>query len=51
MILLARHAPDGDAPARLLTSQQAAAEIVRAFVGDPSFLDTLPDADPQPDTA
>jgi hypothetical protein len=51
MILLVRHAPDGDAPARLLTSHHAAAEIVRAFGGDPSFLTTLPTSNQQPDSA
>jgi hypothetical protein len=30
---------------------RAEEHIVRAFGGDPGFLDIIPDADPQPDTA
>jgi hypothetical protein len=42
MILLVRHASDHGAPVHLLDSDQAAADILRAFGGDPGLLDTPP---------
>ena len=52
MIPLVKHTLAGDeAPIQFLRSHEAAADILRAFGADPSFLDTIPDADPQPDTA
>jgi hypothetical protein len=51
MIPLVKHTlAGGEAPAHLLTSDKAAADILRAFGGDPGFLGTDPDADPQPDS-
>jgi hypothetical protein len=50
MIPLVRHAADEGAQVHLLRSHEAAADILRAFGGDPRFLDTIPDADPQPNT-
>ena len=35
----------------VLDSHQAAVDIVRAFGGDPGFLDITPDRNPEPDTA
>jgi hypothetical protein len=51
MIPLAKHAAGDDASVHFLRTHQAAADILRAFGGDPGFLETTPDADPQPDTA
>ena len=34
----------------VLDSREAAADLLRAFGGDPASLDTISDADPQPDT-
>jgi len=43
MILLVKHTLGGDeAPAHFLTSHEAAADILRAFGGDPRILDTEP---------
>lgn len=51
MIPLVKHTlAGGEAPAQLLTSDKAAAEILRAFGGDPGFLGSDPDANPQPHT-
>jgi hypothetical protein len=50
MIPLVQHAADDGAPVHILSSHDAAADILRAFGGDPRFLDPIPDADPQPDT-
>jgi hypothetical protein len=51
MILLVKHTlAGGEAPAHLLTSDKAAADLLRAFGGDPGFLGPDPDADPQPDS-
>ena len=51
MLLLVRHSLAGsEAPAHFLSSDEAAADILRAFGGDPGVLDTDPDADPQPST-
>jgi DNA-binding Lrp family transcriptional regulator len=51
MILLVKHTLTGDeAPVRFLHSHEAAADILRAFGGNPDYLDTIPDTDPQPDT-
>jgi hypothetical protein len=51
MILLVKHTPaGGEAPAHILHSDKAAADILRAFGGDPGFLGTDPDADPEPNT-
>jgi hypothetical protein len=47
LILLVRHAAVRGSPVHLLDSHQAAVDIVRAFGGDPGFLDTTP----EPDTA
>ncbi len=49
MIPLVKHA--AGASVHFLRSREAAADMLRAFGGDPGFLDTIPDADPQPDTA
>jgi len=52
MILLVKHTLAGDeAPVHFLDSHEAAADILRAFGGDPGYLDTIRDAEPQPDTA
>jgi hypothetical protein len=48
MIPLVRHDADDGAQVHLLSSHEAAADILRAFGGDPRILDTVPDADPQP---
>ncbi len=51
MLLLVRHTLAGsEAPAHFLSSDKAAADILRAFGGDPGLLDTDPDADLQPST-
>ena len=51
MLLLVRHSLAGsEAPAHFLTSDEAAADILRAFGGDPGVLDTDPEADLQPST-
>jgi len=51
MLLLVKHAPAGGAaPVHLLPSHKAAADILRAFGGDPGFLGSDPDAGPQPQT-
>jgi hypothetical protein len=49
MIPLVRHDADDGAPVHFLHSHEAAADILRAFGGDPSFLDTI-SADPKPNT-
>jgi hypothetical protein len=49
MIPLVRHDADNGAPVHFLHSHEAAADILRAFGGDPSFLDTI-SADPKPNT-
>jgi hypothetical protein len=51
MIPLVRHAVDDGAQVHILSSHEAAADILRAFGGDPRFLDTIHDADPQANTA
>jgi hypothetical protein len=51
LILLVKHTLVGDEDqAHFLTSHEAAADILRAFGGDPRILDPIPDADPQPNT-
>jgi len=51
LILLVKHTLVGDeAQTHFLTSHEAAADILRAFGGDPRILDPIPDADPQPNT-
>ncbi len=50
MIPLVRHAADDGAEVHLLSSHEAAVDLLRAFGGDPRILDTIPDADPQPNT-
>jgi hypothetical protein len=49
MIPLVRHAADDDAQVHFVHSHEAAADILRAFGGDPHFLDII-SADPQPKT-
>jgi hypothetical protein len=51
MIPLVRHAADDGAQVHILSSREAAADILRAFGGDPRFLDTIHDADPQANSA
>jgi hypothetical protein len=51
MIPLVRHAADEGAQVHILYSHEAAADILRAFGGDPRFLDTIHDAHPQPNTS
>jgi hypothetical protein len=48
MIPLVRHAAGNDPQVHFLHSHGAAADILRAFGGDPGFLDTIADADEQP---
>jgi hypothetical protein len=48
MIPLVHHA--GGTQAHILTSHAAAADLLRAFGGNPRILDTTPDTDPQPNT-
>jgi hypothetical protein len=49
--LLVKHTLAGDeTPSHFLSSHKAAADILRAFGGDPGLLGTDPDADPQPNT-
>ena len=50
MIPLVRHAADDGAQAHILYSHEAAVDLLRVFGGDPRFLDTIHDADPQPNT-
>lgn len=50
MIPLVKHAADDDAQVHFLHSYEAAVDIIRAFGGDPRFLDPIPDTDPQPNT-
>jgi hypothetical protein len=51
MIPLVEHKLAGETfTMRILESREAAADLLRAFGGDPASLDTIPDADPQPDT-
>ena len=50
VIPLVKHETDAGAPVHLLSSDKAAADILRAFGGDPGFLGPDPDADPQPDS-
>jgi hypothetical protein len=51
MLLLVKHTLAGhEAPPHFLPSHKAAADILRAFGGDPGLLGTDPDADPQPNT-
>jgi hypothetical protein len=50
MIPLVKHAADDGAQVHILSSHEAAANLLRAFGGDPRILDTIPDADPQPNT-
>jgi hypothetical protein len=50
MIPLVKHAADDDVQVHVLHSHEAAADILRAFGGDPRLLDTIPDADPHPDS-
>ena len=49
LILLVRHAPGRGSQMHLLNNHQAAVDILRAFGGNPAFLDTTPDPNPQPD--
>jgi len=49
MIPLVRHATDDDAQVHFLDSHETAADLLRAFGGDPRFLDTI-STDPQPNT-
>jgi hypothetical protein len=49
MIPLVRHGADDGDQVHILSSREAAADILRAFGGDPHFLDTI-SADPQPNT-
>jgi hypothetical protein len=49
MIPLVKHDADDDVEVHILRSREAAADILRAFGGDPGFLDTF-SADPQPNT-
>jgi pimeloyl-ACP methyl ester carboxylesterase len=49
MIPLVKHEADDGAPVHFLHSHEAAADILRAFGGDPRFLDTI-SPDPQPKT-
>jgi hypothetical protein len=49
MIPLVKHAADDDAQVHFLHSHEAAADILRAFGGDPRFLDTI-SANRQPKT-
>jgi hypothetical protein len=48
-IPIVRHEADDDAEVHFLRSREAAAEILRAFGGDPRFLDTT-STDPEPNT-
>jgi hypothetical protein len=51
MILLVKHTLAGyEAKSHFLTSDKAAADLLRAFGGDPGFLGTDRAADPQPDS-
>lgn len=51
MILLVKHTlAGGEGEAHILSSHEAAADILRAFGGDPRILDPILDADPQPNT-
>jgi hypothetical protein len=50
MILLVKHNTDDGTPVHFLPSHEAAATILRAFGGDPSLLEIVPDSEPQPDT-
>ena len=50
VVLLVQHASPDGAPAHFLDNRQAAADILRAFGGDPGFLGSDPDAGPQPQT-
>jgi hypothetical protein len=50
MIPLVKHATDDGTRVHFLSSREAATDILRAFGGDPRFLDTIPDPDPQPNT-
>jgi hypothetical protein len=51
LIPLVKHAAGDDVQVHILNSREAAADLLRAFGGDPRFLDTIHDADPQADTA
>ena len=53
MILLVRHATGPGSQVHSLYSRQAAIDLLRAFGGDPAFLNTIPkpdDPNPQPNT-
>jgi hypothetical protein len=50
LIPLVRHAADDDAQVHFLRSPEAAAQILRAFGGDPRLLGPIPETDPEPDT-
>jgi hypothetical protein len=50
VIPLVKHAAEDGAQVHFLSSHEAAADVLRAFGGDPRILDTIPDADPQPNT-
>jgi hypothetical protein len=49
MIPLVKHDADDDVEVHFLRSHEAAADLLRAFGGDPRFLDTI-STDPQPNT-
>jgi hypothetical protein len=49
LIPLVRHAVDDDTQVRFLHGHEAAADLLRAFGGDPRILDTIP-TDPKPNT-
>jgi hypothetical protein len=50
MILLVKHNTDDGTPVHFLPSHEAAVTILRAFGGDSSLLEIVPDSEPQPDT-
>src|SRR5262249_25145672 len=50
LIPLVRHAADDDAQVHFLRSPEAAAQILRAFGGDPRLLGRIPETDPEPGT-
>ena len=47
VVLLVQHASADGSPTHFLDSPRAAAELLRAFGGDPGLLDTSPDANPR----
>jgi hypothetical protein len=47
IIPLVKHAADDGAPVHILTSHADAADLLRAFGGNPRILNTTPDTDPQ----